>query len=158
LAPRQTPRHRETQLAFEALSIEGGLLSPEWLAKVAQLRAQHQSETDYRILKGLNLRDEIGRYWRIAQAHWIEFQRGTKFCVDGQALSERLVLGLLRDSFGFGSLAETAPVEIAGRVYPIGACALDGTGDVGLLIPPFFISALYFQSVLAAAFIDFVME
>lgn len=39
-----------------------------------------------------------------------------------------------------------------------GACALDGTGDVGLLIPPFFISALYFQSVLAAAFIDFVME
>ena len=59
-------RTRATQLAFEALSIEGGLLSPEWLSKVAQLQAGTQAEADYRIPKGLSLRDEIGRYWRIA--------------------------------------------------------------------------------------------
>ena len=32
-------RQRDAQLAFEAISIEGGLLSPEWLAKAAQLAA-----------------------------------------------------------------------------------------------------------------------
>jgi hypothetical protein len=59
---------KPAQLAFEALAIEGGLLSPDWLARAAQLEAGGQSEADYRIPKGLNLRDEIGRYWRIAQA------------------------------------------------------------------------------------------
>ena len=32
LAP--TPRRRTAALAFDALSVEGGLLSPDWLAKV----------------------------------------------------------------------------------------------------------------------------
>src|SRR6266481_86255 len=39
-----------------------------------------------------------------------------------------------------------------------GTCALDGTGDIGLLIPPSFIRALYFQSVLATGFVDRVMQ
>ena len=75
MALARGPRAR-AQLAFEALSIEGGLLSPEWLARVAQLAAGQQSEADYRVPKGLNLRDEIGRYWRIAQAHWDDFAAG----------------------------------------------------------------------------------
>jgi len=76
MALRRAPRKRDTQLAFDALSIEGGLLSPDWLARVAQLSAGLQSDGDYRVPKGLNLRDEIGRYWRIAQAHWHEFAEG----------------------------------------------------------------------------------
>src|SRR5262245_8683088 len=49
----------EAQIAFEALSIEGGLLSPSLLARVAQQKADAQSDQDYRIRKGQNLRDEI---------------------------------------------------------------------------------------------------
>src|SRR5262249_22512711 len=76
MTSRRTIRAREAQLGFEALTIEGCLLSPEWLSKVAQLAAGSQTEADYRIPKGLNLRDEIGRYWRIAQAHWKDFSAG----------------------------------------------------------------------------------
>ena len=49
-AGQRRPRRRrlmraakEAQLAFEALAIEGGLLSPEWLARAAQLEAGGQS-------------------------------------------------------------------------------------------------------------------
>jgi|JI10StandDraft_1071094.scaffolds.fasta_scaffold01941_5 hypothetical protein len=120
------PRRAEAQLAFEALYIEGGLLAPEWLTKVARLGASAQSEADYRVLKGLNLRDEIGRYWRVAQAHWGEFASGRTSGADPKALAERFVLALLGDAFGFGSLAVVSPVVIAERTYPIGHAALGG--------------------------------
>jgi hypothetical protein len=126
VAARTKLRAREAQLAFEALSIEGGLLSPEWLSKVAQLVAGTQSESDYRIPKGLNLRDEIGRYWRIGQAHWSEFVAGRHANSDDKGLAERFVTGLLRDSFGFTSLAPVTSMIVAERSYPIGHAALSG--------------------------------
>src|SRR5690242_5398231 len=102
---------REAQLTFETLSIEGGLLSPEWLARVAQLGAGQQSEGDYRVPKGLSLRDEIGRYWRIAHAYWKEFAAGLEQRVPGpddvdqrKALTERFISSLLRDVLGFATL------------------------------------------------------
>ena len=101
----------ETRLAFETLSIEGGLLSPEWLARVAQLAAGHQSEEDYRVPKGLSLRDEIGRYWRIAHAYWKEFAAGLEHHAPGpddvdrrRTLTERFISSLLRDVLGFSTL------------------------------------------------------
>ncbi|WP_437533141.1 N-6 DNA methylase [Sorangium sp. So ce726] len=126
MAAKRKTRAREAQLAFEALSIEGGLLSPEWLSKVAQLQAGTQAEADYRIHKGLNLRDEIGRYWRIAQAHWADFKSGRDAKADPKAVSERFVLALLRDAFGFTSLATVKPALLAERTYPIGQAALGG--------------------------------
>ncbi len=117
------------QLAFEALEIEGGLLAPEWLSHVAQLAAAQQSEPDYRIPKGLNLRDEIGRYWRIAQAHWGDFAKGRAANAEPSALAQRFVLALLRESFGFGSLAAVPAAVVAERAYPIGFSAL------GLRVP-----------------------
>jgi hypothetical protein len=102
-APKKA-RRREAQIGFEALSIEGGLLSADWLARVAQLSAGGQTEADYGVLRGLNLRDEIGRYWRVAQAHWNDFASGRAGGADPKALAERFVLCLLRDSFGFASL------------------------------------------------------
>jgi hypothetical protein len=63
-------RHTLQELAFTALTIEGGLLAPDFLNKVAHLEAKEQSEADYDIPRGLKLRDEIGRYWKIAQNLW----------------------------------------------------------------------------------------
>ena len=54
--------------AFEAITIEGALIAPPMLAKIAALEADGQSEASYRIPKGLALRDEIARYFRIGQA------------------------------------------------------------------------------------------
>jgi hypothetical protein len=126
VAARKGTQTPEVRLGFEALSIEGGLLSPEWLSKVAAVDADSQSEADYRIPKGLNLRDEIGRYWRIAQAHWTEFAAARDGKVDPQAPADRFVSTLLREAFGFTSLISLAPVVIAGRGYPIGGAALEG--------------------------------
>jgi hypothetical protein len=123
-APVRRPRKREAQLAFEALSIEGGLLSPDWLARAAQLAAPGQNEADYRVPKGLNLRDEIGRYWRIGQAHWAELAAGRAASADPGKLAERFVQGLLRDAFGFATLAAAEPIVISERRYPIGFAAL----------------------------------
>ena len=74
MAPRRSIG--EPQLAFDALSIEGRLLGAEWLGKVAQLAASAQEPADYRIPKGLHIRDEISRGWRIAQACWQELEAG----------------------------------------------------------------------------------
>lgn len=126
MAVKRKTKAREAQLAFEALSIEGGLLSPEWLSKVAQLQAGTQAEADYRVHKGLNLRDEIGRYWRIAQAHWADFKSGREAKADAKASAERIVLALLRDAFGFTALAPVAAVVLQERTYPIGHSTLGG--------------------------------
>lgn len=126
MVARKRTRAREAQLAFEALAIEGGLLSPDWLSRAAQLAAGGQSEADYRIPKGLNLRDEIGRFWRIAQAHWSELAAGRAGKADPRLLAERFVEGLLRETFGFGTLAKAEPVVITERSYPIGFAALGG--------------------------------
>jgi hypothetical protein len=116
-------RKQETQLAFEAISIEGGLLSPDWLARVAQLQAANQTDADYAVPKGLNLRDEIGRYWRMAQANWKDFAAGQAAGADARLLAERFVVALLRDSFGFASLAVVPAIQISDRSFPIGFSA-----------------------------------
>ncbi|MGC4122845.1 MAG: hypothetical protein QM765_51390 [Myxococcales bacterium] len=125
MAPRRKIKQREAQLAFEALTIEGGLLSPDWLARVAQLTAGDQAEADYRVPKGLNLRDEIGRYWRVAQAHWADFAAGASSKAAPHVVAEKLVTALLREVFGFTSLAPSAePQVVEGRQYPVGHFAL----------------------------------
>ncbi len=135
MSARRRPARKDAQLAFEALSVEGGLLSPDWLARVAQLAAGQQSEADYRVPKGLNLRDEIGRYWRIAQACWGDFATGKSASGDPQAVAERFVQDLLRESFGFTSLQRTEPAVLADRTYPIGFSALGGRVPVAIVTP-----------------------
>ena len=147
MARRKTPKS-EAQLAFEALSIEGGLLAPEWLSQVAQLAAEHQSASDYRVPKGLNLRDEIGRYWRIAQAHWADFAKGRAAGAEPSALAERFVLALLRESFGFASIAPVEALEVGGRAYPIGFSA------IGRRVPVVIAPAASGLDTLATAFAD----
>jgi hypothetical protein len=135
MALRRRVRQREARLAFEALSVEGGLISPEWLARVAQLDAGHQAEADYRIPKGLNLRDEIGRYWRIAQAYWVDFARGRAVGATGKPLADGFVTALLKECLGFGSLAAQEPVTKGERSYPLGFSALEGRVPVIIVAP-----------------------
>lgn len=122
---RQSAR-QDNRLAFETLSIEGALLSADWLARVARLKADGQSAADYRIHKGLDLRDEIARYWRIAQAEWSELEKGRAAGGSAEALANRFVVALLQGVFGFESLKSVYPVEIGERHFPIGHAALEG--------------------------------
>ena len=114
----------EARIAFEALSIEGGLLGAEWLGKVAQLRAVAQEPADYRVPKGLNIRDEIARSWRIAQACFREMEAGLASGGDARALAQRFLEAFLRDAFGFTSFMHAEPAIIDERVYPVRFFAL----------------------------------
>lgn len=124
-------RHSETQLALEALAIEGGLLSPDWLARVASLDAGGRTEVDYyRIPKGLQLRDNqpllahSAGAWRTAAGRASVI--GARSPEAARLRSERFVLALLGESFGFASLSPIETQLIGDRSYPIGFAALGG--------------------------------
>jgi hypothetical protein len=132
---RRSSTARSVELAFDAISIEGGLLAADWLSRIAQLQAPQQDPADYGVLKGLELRDEIARSWRIAQAHWADFDAGRKAKADPEPLARRFVRSLLRDAFGFGDLVECpAPLELDGRSWPL--AAIDEAGRVPLVCAP----------------------
>ncbi|MCA8251516.1 hypothetical protein LGN12_30690 [Burkholderia multivorans] len=120
-------RRKDAVLQFDAIAIEGGLLPAEWLAKVAALQAPHQAPTDYGVPKGLNLRDELGRYWRIAEAHWNDFAAAREGAADTRLLTQRFVTQLLREVFGATDIAVSVKQQTLGdRNYPITALACDG--------------------------------
>ena len=123
MAPRRG-RPGEARVAFDALSIEGGLLGAGWLGKVAHLQAAAQEPADYHIPKGLHVRDEIVRSWRIAQACFREMESGRASGGGARALAERFLEAFLRDAFGFASLTRAAPTTIGERVYPVRFFAL----------------------------------
>ena len=117
-------RPGETRIAFDALSIEGGLLGADWLAKAAQLQAAAQEPADYRVPKGLHIRDEIARSWRIAQACFREMEVGRASGGDAGALVERFLQAFLRDALCFTSVTRVEPRTIGERVYPVPFFAL----------------------------------
>lgn len=144
----RTNRHPE--LAFTAIAIEGGLLPADWLARAAQLKAPAQDPADYGILKGLEIRDEIGRYWRIAKAMWQSFENGRKAKGDASALTQQFVIGLLQEAFGFSDLEirprpsatspflamdyAVIPVEMQGHLWPL--TAINTTSQIPVVIAP----------------------
>ncbi len=124
MASRRSRPGGEARIAFDALSIEGGLLGAEWLGKVARLDAGAQEPADYRIPKGLHVRDEIARSWRIAQACFREMESGRASGGDARALAEHFLEAFLRDALGFASMTRAEPKTIDERVYPVRFFAL----------------------------------
>ena len=61
---------RAADIGFAAISIEGGLISPEQVVAIASATPDQKTAADYGCPKGTSLRDEITRYFRIGQAHW----------------------------------------------------------------------------------------
>lgn len=118
---------RVAALEFDAIAIEGSLLPAEWLGTIAALKAPRQAPADYGVPRGLNLRDELGRYWRIAGAHWADFSAARSHASDPHALAQRFVLNLLRDVFGAADLEQrAAPERLVERDYPLTASASGG--------------------------------
>lgn len=121
-------RRSNQELAFTALSIEGGLLAPDFLNKVAHLEADGQTDADYGVPKGLKLRDEIGRYWKIAQNQWNDFAaRRQREDLSAEAVTVREFLEpFFRHVLGFGDLRKVGQVSLGERIFPVGYAALDG--------------------------------
>lgn len=127
-------RRNNQELAFPALCIEGGLLAPDFLNKVAHLEASEQTEADYDIPRGLKLRDEIGRHWKIAQNLWQDFAaKRARTDFNSHALTvKELLEPLLRHVFCFGDLKAVGQLTLGERVFPIGFSANEGRVPVVL--------------------------
>jgi hypothetical protein len=72
---------RAFALATEAITVEGALIAPAMLAKVAAQDAEGQGDADHKIPKGLTLRDEIARYFRIGQAQFADLHASPRISV-----------------------------------------------------------------------------
>ncbi len=128
-------RRRDNLVSFEAIRIEGALLQPEWLASIARCGAGRQKDEDYGVPEGMNLREEIGRYWRMAKAQWDVATVGPNRNADPSIVAERFVRFLLHKCLGFDSLVETEPLVEEDRRYPLGFVAL--AARVPVVIAPF---------------------
>ena len=130
-AKRSRQSRRVARLDFAAIEIAGALLPPEIVTRAAAFDMPEQSDEGYGVLPGLKLRDEIARYYQIALAHWERFSAVR----DGNVSApQRFVLDLLTDCFGFANIAETGPVILSDRRFPIQHASHDG--QVPIVIAP----------------------
>jgi hypothetical protein len=124
-----------TVLHVDTLSIEGGLFTAEWLAKVSAQQAAMQADADYGVRAGFNLREEIGFAWRSAQTLWRQFdQARLQPNADAWGISQHFSTELLRQCFAFSLAKQTSPIVIAERNYPVQFSALEG--HVPIVISP----------------------
>lgn len=127
-------RKTTQQLAYTALRIEGGLIPAEELTRLTTLaapEATEQTEGHYDIPKGLKLRDEVARYFKIAQNLWQDFaqQRQRQDANPHSITVQTLLLPLLRQVLGYTDLTAQSSVPASGNshhTYNIGHAALGG--------------------------------
>jgi hypothetical protein len=93
----RSPR-RAADTGFAALSIEGGLIAPDQVQAIASATPDQKTAAEYGCPKGTSLRDEITRYFRIAQAHWQSYARLDQPTIQQTAEFSR---NLLEQAFGF---------------------------------------------------------
>jgi hypothetical protein len=116
---------------FDSITLEGNLISPAMLAHIAAREAGNQAEADYGVLKGLTLRDEIARYFRIGQALFTELFASP---TPSKSATITFVESLMRDVFGFSDVRRIGTRLHGERVF---AVTLEGQGGrVPMVVVP----------------------
>ena len=127
------PRSSHTfTFTADAVTAEGALIAPAMLARVAAQLAGGQSETEYRVPKGLTLRDEIARYFRIGQALFADL---TASPTPSTEKTIAFVEALLRDVFCFADIARAGMRNIGGRHFAVTLEGLGGRVPI-IVVPP----------------------
>lgn len=123
-------RRRDT--SFTAIRVEGGILPPEFLNSVAALEAKHQTGADYGLTRSLTLKDEIARYWRIANDLYTAYaeRRERADLSPIKAGVESWLVPLLKEVLAFDDLAPADPIVVDGRTYPVTHQAFGGAVPV----------------------------
>ena len=126
-------RVRKSTLSFEAITLEGSLLSSAKFAAVAERKAEEQTDADYGIPKGLTLRDETARYFRIGQALFRDLHASS---TPARHKTIEFTEQLLRVVFGFSDIqAVKNPKFRDDRLFPVTLEALGGRVPV-VVVPP----------------------
>lgn len=120
----KTVRRHTATLNLPTLRLEGGLFLPDVLAKAAHGSARLQTEADYRLPKGLQFKDEIGRAFQIACAQWRSFAPLLERAdYDPQHAAATFITELLRDALGYPAVGASTGITVGegteARHYPI---------------------------------------
>lgn len=125
-------QRKSSTLTFDALTVEGSLIAPAMLARIAAQKAEEQKPADYRVLKGLALRDEIARYFRVGQALFLELMATPS---PSTSATIKFTEELLRDVFGFADIAKIGARTMGEHVYAVTLEGLAGRVPV-VVVPP----------------------
>ncbi|MCA9842587.1 MAG: N-6 DNA methylase, partial [Cyanobacteria bacterium HKST-UBA03] len=130
---RRTPKKATSAATtFDTLTLEGAILSPALIDKVNQREVGDQTEKDYAIPKGLTLRDELARYFRVGQALFNEFSDKE---VPSASATTMFIQTLFRDVFGFNDIGTAGVREREGHQYKVSLEALGGRVPL-VVVPP----------------------
>jgi hypothetical protein len=104
--------------AWPSLTLEGNLIAPAMVAKVAAPKDDEETRQSYRIRKGLSIRDEISTAFRVGQSHFDAFRKHEKPSADA---TRRFMREFLAETLGFDDLTphEGAVSLLAGGRVPI---------------------------------------
>lgn len=87
--------------AWPSLTLEGNLIAPAMVASIDRRQASEQTEGDYRIRKGLTIREEVSTAFRVGQSHFDDFAKLQNPSVKA---TQRFVRAFLAETFGFDDL------------------------------------------------------
>jgi hypothetical protein len=104
--------------AWPSLTLEGNLIAPAMIAGIDRRQAPEQTEADYRIRKGLTIREEISTAFRVGQSHFDAF---AKVHNPSAEATRRFARAFLAETFGFDDLtpADGAVAFLAGGRVPV---------------------------------------
>ncbi|MBZ9849672.1 N-6 DNA methylase [Mesorhizobium sp. CA14] len=104
--------------AWPSLTLEGNLIAPAMIAGIDRRQAPEQTEADYRIRKGLTIREEISTAFRVGQSHFDAF---AKLHNPSAEATRRFARAFLAETFGFDDLApaDGAVAFLAGGRVPV---------------------------------------
>lgn len=104
--------------AWPSLTLEGNLIAPAMIASIDRRQAPEQTEADYRIRKGLTIREEISTAFRVGQSHFDAF---AKLHNPSAEATRRFVRAFLAETFGFDDLtqADHTVAFLAGGRVPV---------------------------------------
>ena len=104
--------------AWPSITLEGNLIAPAIIASIDRRQAPEQAEEDYRIRKGLTIREEISTAFRVGQSHIDAFAKLTNPSLEG---TRRFARDFLKETFEFDDLAtgQGAIAFLAGGRVPI---------------------------------------
>jgi type I restriction-modification system DNA methylase subunit len=128
------------EIGFDALKIKGGILPLDYLRKIVSYEAKFQEEKEYQIPRGLKIRDEIGRYWRIALGHWQSYRERPTLNESTKVLWQEK---LLKEVLCFQDLTKTKSKRIGERIFPLSHFASDTKIPLLLTNPDFELDKSY---------------
>src|SRR5258708_22518323 len=124
--------HRSAEVALGGSAVGGGLIASAMLARIAQHQAGGQDESDCGVPKGLTLREEIARYFRIGQALFTDL---TASQTPSSAATVGFVEKLLHDVFGVADVHRVGTRTIGKRQFAVTLEGLGGRVPV-VVVPP----------------------